>query len=84
MLKLVRMQFVNSKLAGLLSLIGTIVGLVFGGATVQSNVLAGALFFLLAAVSFIVFVFFLYNFIRYAQYEMPLDNVQDEIESEKH
>ncbi len=83
MLKMVRMQFVQSKLAGLLSLIGTIIGLVFGGATVQSNALIGALFFLLAAVSFIVFVLFLYNFIRYAQYEMPLDNVQDEIESEK-
>jgi uncharacterized membrane protein YesL len=80
---MVRMQFIYSKLVGLLSLIGTIVGLVFGGATVQSNALVGALFFLLAAVAFIVFVAFLYNFIRYAQYEMPLDNVQDEIESEE-
>jgi len=77
------MQFVTSKLAGLLSLIGTVVGLVFGGATVQSSGLAGALFFILAAVSFIVFVLFLYNFIRYAQYEMPLDNVQDKIENEE-
>lgn len=81
---MVRMQFIYSKLVGLLSLIGTIVGLVFGGATVQSNTLMGAAFFLLAAASFIVFVVFLYNFIRYAQYEMPLDNVQDEIESEEH
>jgi hypothetical protein len=29
---MVRMQFIYSKLVGLLSLIGTIVGLVFGGA----------------------------------------------------
>lgn len=77
------MQFMYSKLMGLLSLIGTIVGLVFGGATVQSNVFIGTAFFLLTAVSFISFIAFLYHFIRYAQYEMPLENVQDEMEKEE-
>lgn len=80
---MVRMQFVQSKLAGLLSMVGTVVGLVLGGATVQSNVFVGAAFFLLAAVSFVIFVAFLYHFIRYAQYEMPYENVQDEIEKEE-
>ena len=76
------MQFEFNKFVGLVSLIGTVLGAVVGGATVSTNVFIGAAFFLLAIVSFILFVAFLYHFIRYAEYEMPLENVQDEIEEE--
>jgi uncharacterized membrane protein YesL len=77
------MNFVFNKLVGLLSMIGTVVGLVLGGTTLKSNTLLATAFFLLAIFSFIMFVGFLYNFIRYAQYEMPYENVQDEIEKEE-
>jgi uncharacterized membrane protein YesL len=77
------MKFEYTKLVGLLAMIGTVVGLVGGGATVTSNVFVGAAFFLLAVVSFIMFVAFLYNFIRYARYEMPYENVKDEMEKEE-
>jgi len=76
------MQFELNKFVGLIALIGTVVGAVMGGTTVSTNVFIGAAFFLLAIVSFILFVAFLYHFIRYAEYEMPVENVQDEIEEE--
>ena len=81
--ELVRMHIEFNKFAGLMSLFGTVVGLVCGGATISSNVFIGAAFFLLAIVSFIIFVMFLYNFVRYAQYVMPYENVKDEMEKEE-
>jgi hypothetical protein len=77
------MKFVFNKLVGLLSMVGTVAGLVLGGTTLKSNTLLAAAFFLLAIFCFVMFVGFLYNFIRYAQYEMPYENVQDEIEKEE-
>ena len=76
------MQFEFNKFVGLISLIGTVVGAVMGGATVSSNIFIGAAFFLLAIVSLIMFVGFLYHFIRYAEYEMPVENVQNDTEEE--
>lgn len=69
------MQFADTKLMGLLSLAGTVLGLVFGGMTILSDAAVGAAFFLLGAISFIVFALFLYRFVRYAQYEIPCENV---------
>ena len=77
------MHFEFNKFVGLMSVIGTVAGLVGGGATVSSNVFIGAAFFLLAIVSFAFFVGFLYTFIMYAQYEMPYENVKDEMEKEE-
>lgn len=77
------MKLVFNKLVGLLSMIGTVAGLVGGGATVTWNVFVGGAFFLLAFVSFILFAAFLYNFIRYAQYEMPVENVIDKAGDEE-
>lgn len=72
------MKFEFTKLVGLLSMLGTIIGLVMGGATIEYNIFLAALFFLLAVVSFLVFVAFIYNFIMYAQYEMPAKNFEDD------
>jgi len=72
------MKFEFTKLVGLLSMLGTITGLVMGGATIGYSIFLAALFFFLAVVSFLVFVAFIYNFIMYAQYEMPLDNFEEE------
>jgi hypothetical protein len=71
----------SSKLTGLLSMVGTILGLVLGGATLEYNILVSAIFFLAALVSLAIFAAFLYNFLKYAQYEMPLENVLDEEEN---
>lgn len=76
------MKFVFTKLVGLLAMIGTVTGLVIGGATIQYNIFIGAAFFLLAIISFAMFVAFLYHFIKYAEYEMPYENVRDEIKKE--
>ncbi|HTY90602.1 MAG TPA: hypothetical protein VMC84_05440 [Methanocella sp.] len=77
------MEFVFTKLVGLLSLTGTIVGLVLGGATIMWNVYVGSVFFLLAIVSFITFIGFLYNFIRYAEYEIPYEKVKDGMDEDE-
>ncbi len=72
------MRFEFTKLVGLLSMLGTVIGLVMGGATIKYNIFVAALFFLLAVASFLLFVAFIYNFIMYAQYEMPAENFEDE------
>jgi uncharacterized membrane protein YesL len=71
----------SSKLTGLLSMVGTILGLVLGGATIEYNILVSAGFFLLALISLAIFAAFLYYFLKYAQYEMPLENVLDDEEN---
>ncbi len=76
------MQFVFSKLVGLLSMIGTVLGLVVGGALLESNALMAAAFFLLALVSFATFIGFLYHFIMYARYEMPAEHFIEEDETD--
>ncbi len=77
------MKLVLNKFVGLVSMVGTVVGLVLGGVTLESNWPLSAAFFLLAIVSFITFVAFLYHFYRYAEYEMPAENVADDIENEE-
>ena len=76
------MNFLSSKLAGLLSMLGTIAGLVLGGTTLKSNTLLAAAFFIVALVSFLAFALFLYNFIMFAQYEIPLENIPGEDDKE--
>ncbi len=76
------MKFEFTNLVGLLSMVGTVIGLVMAGTTVENNVLIAAIFIVLAIVSFIVFVGFLYHFVRYAQYYIPIENLPDEEETE--
>ena len=75
-----RLDF-SSKLSGLLSMLGTILGLVLGGATLEYNILLSAVFFLFALICIAIFAAFLYNFLKYAQYEMPVENFRDEEEN---
>ena len=76
------MKFEFTNLVGLLSMVGTVIGLVFAGATVENNVLIALPFVLLAIVSFIVFVGFLYHYVKYARYYIPVDNLPDDEELE--
>ncbi len=62
------MKFELTNLVGLLSLVGTIIGMVLTGALYDYNFLLALPFALLAIVSFVTFVAFLYNFIKHAQY----------------
>lgn len=75
------MRFELTNLVGLLSMLGTIVGMVLTGALYEYNYLYALLFALLAVVCFIIFVAYLYNFIKNAQYvlaEEPESEEQNE------
>jgi hypothetical protein len=72
-------MIISDKLVGFVSMVGVVVGLVLGGVTLEYSWLIAALFFLLAVASFIIFATFLYHFYRYAEYEMPVENVKDDI-----
>jgi uncharacterized membrane protein len=76
------MKFEFTNLVGLLSMVGTVLGLVIAGSTIEQNLLIAVPFILLAIVSFVVFVGFLYHFIRYAQYYIPIENLPDEEDTE--
>ncbi len=76
------MKFEFTNLVGLLSMVGTVIGLVMAGSTIENSVLIAVLFILLAIVSFVVFVGFLYHFVKYAQYYIPIENLPDEEEAE--
>jgi MFS family permease len=62
------MRFELTNLIGLLSMIGTVIGMVLAGALYDYNYLLALPFVLLAIVCFIVFVAYLYNFIKHARY----------------
>ena len=72
------MEFEYTKLVGLLSILGTVLGLVMAGSLYPSNVPLAALFALLCIGSLIIFIAFLYNYLRYAVYVMPAENFEDE------
>jgi len=74
------MKFEFNNFVGLMSMVGTVVGLVVAGDTVEINLFIAIPFILLALVSFSTFVAFLYHYIRYAQYYIPVDNLPKEDE----
>lgn len=76
------MKFEFTNLVGLLSMVGTVVGAVLAGAIFNYNALLAVPFVLLAIFSFIMFVGFLYHYIKYAQYYIPVKNLPDEDENE--
>jgi MFS family permease len=62
------MRFELTNLVGLLSMFGTVAGMVLAGALYEYNYLFALPFALLAIVCFIIFVAYLYNFIKQAYY----------------
>ena len=62
------MRFELTNLVGLLSMLGTITGMVLAGALYDYNYLYALPFALLAVVCFITFVAYLYNFIKNAYF----------------
>jgi hypothetical protein len=65
---LVIMEIRYTNLVGLLSLLGTIGGLVFAGIYYPSSAFISAVFILMAIVSFYIFLKFIYHFIKYSPY----------------
>ncbi len=67
------MKFELNNLVGLLSMLGTVVGMVLAGTFYGNNSLLAILFALLAIVCFVTFVAYLYNFIMHARYVLAED-----------
>jgi len=76
------MKFEFNNFVGLISMAGTVAGMVLAGAMMESNALLAIPFILLAIVSFFMFVAFLYHYIKYAQYYIPVDNLPKEDDTE--
>jgi len=76
------MKFEFNNFVGLLSMAGTVVGMVLAGATMEYSALVAIPFIVLAIVSFMIFVAFLYHYIKYAEYYIPVDNLPEDEESE--
>ncbi len=74
------MKFELTNLVGLLSMLGTVIGMVLAGSLYSQNHLWALLFALLAFVSFITFVAYLYNFIRHARYVLAEEPESEEPE----
>ncbi len=74
------MKFELTNLVGLLSMLGTVIGMVMAGSLYDQNYLWALLFALLAVVSFITFVAYLYNFIRHARYVLVEEPEGEETE----
>jgi hypothetical protein len=72
------MKFELTNLVGLLSMLGTVIGMVLAGALYEYNYLYALPFALLAIVSFIIFVAYLYNFIMNAHYILVDDPESEE------
>jgi predicted exporter len=72
------MEFEYTKLVGLLSILGTVLGVIMVGSLYPSNVPLAALFALIGIGSMILFVAFLYNYLKYGIYVMPAENFEDE------
>lgn len=62
------MRFELTNLVGLLSMLGTVAGMVLAGSLYEYSPLYALPFALLAVVSFVTFVAYLYNFIKHARY----------------
>jgi ABC-type iron transport system FetAB permease component len=77
------MKFEFNNFVGLVSMAGTVAGMVLAGATMEYSVFVAIPFIVLAIVSFIIFVAFLYHYIKYAEYYIPVDNLPEDEESEK-
>jgi hypothetical protein len=69
-----RFKLRYTNFIGLASLLGTVAGLVAAGIVYPINPYAAIPFALLAIVSLVVFVLFVYNFIRYS----PAGDVPDD------
>jgi hypothetical protein len=76
------MKFEYTNLVGLLSVLGTVLGLAIAGSLYPSNVPLAALFALIGIGSMILFILFLYNFYRYAVYVMPAENFEEDEKKE--
>ncbi len=72
------MEFEYTKLVGLLAILGTVIGLTMAGSLYPSNVPLAAFFALICIGSLIIFIAFLYNYLKYAVYVMPAENFDDE------
>lgn len=76
------MEFEYTKLVGLLAILGTVLGIIMVGSLYPSNVPLAALFALIGIGSMILFVAFLYNYLKYGIYVMPAENFEDEEKKE--
>jgi|WetSurMetagenome_2_1015567.scaffolds.fasta_scaffold925806_1 hypothetical protein len=76
------MEFEYTKLVGLLSILGTVLGIIMVGSLYPSNVPLAALFALIGIGSMILFIAFLYNYLKYGIYIMPAENFEDEEKKE--
>jgi hypothetical protein len=72
------MEFEYTKLVGLLAILGTVLGIIMVGSLYPSNVPLAALFALIGIGSMILFIAFLYNYLKYGIYVMPAENFEDE------
>lgn len=72
------MNFEYTKLVGLLAILGTVLGIIMTGSLYPSNVPLAALFALIGIGSLILFIAFLYNYLKYGIYVMPAENFEDE------
>lgn len=72
------MKFEFNNFVGLMSVTGTVAGMVLAGAAMEYNALIAIPFIVLAIVSFIIFVAFLYHYLKYAEYYIPIDNLPPE------
>ncbi len=77
------MKFEYTKLVGLLAILGTVLGLTIAGSLYPSNVPLAALFAMIGIGSLLLFVAFLYNYLKYAVYVMPAENFDLEDEELK-
>ena len=76
------MEFEYTKLVGLLSILGTVLGIIMVGSLYPSNVPLAALFTLIGIGSLILFIAFLYNYLKYGIYVMPAENFEDDEKKE--
>ena len=72
------MEFEYTKLVGLLAILGTVLGIIMVGSLYPSNVPLAALFAFIGIGSMILFIAFLYNYLKYGIYVMPAENFEDE------
>ena len=71
-------HFEYSKLVGLLAILGTVLGFTFGATLYTWNLLVAILCVLIGIGSLALFIAFLYNYIKYAVYDMPAEHFMDD------
>lgn len=77
-----KFHFEFTNLVGLLSLVGTVLGLAIAGTLYPSDPLLAIPFVFIGVGSIIMFVAFLYNYLKYAVYVMPAENFEDDDKKE--